>query len=187
MGCANTRYWRGSRPVETLAGIADLLAWLERSAGISAPATKGRAQWARTDHAQATRLFDQAIVLREAMYSAFSAMASAGRVRDGDFAVLRDALANTPSRDHIVRVNEGFAWRIEPQKPSVSSLLAPVLWSAGDLMTSPARRRIRRCANDDCRWLFLDVSKSGTRRWCDMATCGNRAKARRHYERSKGA
>jgi predicted RNA-binding Zn ribbon-like protein len=45
--------------------------------------------------------------------------------------------------------------------------------------------RIRICANDTCRWLFYDESRAGRRRWCDMATCGNRAKAKRHRERQK--
>ena len=45
--------------------------------------------------------------------------------------------------------------------------------------------RIRICASDTCRWIFYDESRSGRRRWCDMATCGNRAKARRHRERQK--
>jgi len=45
--------------------------------------------------------------------------------------------------------------------------------------------RIRICASDTCRWLFYDESRSGRRRWCDMATCGNRAKARRHRDRQR--
>jgi len=45
--------------------------------------------------------------------------------------------------------------------------------------------RIRQCANDTCQWLFYDESRTGQRRWCDMKTCGNRAKARRHRERQK--
>ena len=44
-------------------------------------------------------------------------------------------------------------------------------------------RLVRRCANPACVLLFLDISKSGRRRWCDMATCGNRAKAAAHYHR----
>ena len=47
--------------------------------------------------------------------------------------------------------------------------------------------RIRICANDTCRWLFYDESRAGRRRWCDMATCGNRAKAQRHRARQKSA
>lgn len=44
---------------------------------------------------------------------------------------------------------------------------------------------VRRCANPDCVLLFLDSSKSGRRRWCDMATCGNRAKVAAHYARHR--
>jgi predicted RNA-binding Zn ribbon-like protein len=47
--------------------------------------------------------------------------------------------------------------------------------------------RIRICASDTCRWIFYDESRSGRRRWCDMATCGNRAKARRHRDRQKAS
>lgn len=49
------------------------------------------------------------------------------------------------------------------------------------------RTRIRRCANPRCVLLFLDVSRSGQRRWCDMATCGNRAKVSAHYARTRGS
>jgi predicted RNA-binding Zn ribbon-like protein len=46
--------------------------------------------------------------------------------------------------------------------------------------------RIRICASDTCQWVFYDASRTGRRRWCDMSTCGNRAKAARHRARSKG-
>lgn len=47
--------------------------------------------------------------------------------------------------------------------------------------------RIRICDNDTCRWIFYDHSRTGQRRWCDMATCGNRAKAARHRAKVRGA
>ncbi|MBA2700601.1 MAG: CGNR zinc finger domain-containing protein, partial [Chloroflexi bacterium] len=53
-------------------------------------------------------------------------------------------------------------------------------------LTSGQPERIRICDNDRCRWVFYDTSRTGRRRWCDMATCGNRAKAARHRARSKG-
>ncbi|TMI77299.1 MAG: hypothetical protein E6H05_00485 [Bacillati bacterium ANGP1] len=62
----------------------------------------------------------------------------------------------------------------------------PVVWAASELLTSADVRRVRQCQSDDgCGWLFIDRSKNGTRRWCSMSVCGNRAKARRHYERTK--
>jgi predicted RNA-binding Zn ribbon-like protein len=53
------------------------------------------------------------------------------------------------------------------------------------LALDPAR--IRRCASSACVLLFHDVSKAGRRRWCDMATCGNRAKSAAHLERARSA
>ncbi|MBU6500141.1 MAG: CGNR zinc finger domain-containing protein [Rhodospirillales bacterium] len=77
------------------------------------------------------------------------------------------------------------AWVFPALAPDVATLLAPVLWSAGDLLVGPRRARVRQCANPQCRYLFLDDSKSANRRWCSMATCGNRAKAHRHYAKAK--
>jgi len=57
--------------------------------------------------------------------------------------------------------------------------------SALALLSAEVRQRLRICPN--CRWLFLDRSRNGSRVWCDMAVCGNRAKARRHYNRRRGA
>ena len=54
-------------------------------------------------------------------------------------------------------------------------------------LTGGHPERIRICDNDTCRWVFYDTSRTGRRRWCDMATCGNRAKAARHRARAKGS
>jgi predicted RNA-binding Zn ribbon-like protein len=62
-------------------------------------------------------------------------------------------------------------------------LAAAVALSALSLLFEA--HRIRICQN--CRWLFLDRSKNGSRRWCDMAVCGNRQKAKRHYRRRRAA
>jgi predicted RNA-binding Zn ribbon-like protein len=53
-------------------------------------------------------------------------------------------------------------------------------------LTDGHPERIRICDNDRCRWVFYDTSRTGRRRWCDMTTCGNRAKAARHRARAKG-
>jgi predicted RNA-binding Zn ribbon-like protein len=54
-------------------------------------------------------------------------------------------------------------------------------------LTAGQPERIKVCASETCEWLFYDVSRTGRRRWCDMATCGNRAKAARHRARAKAA
>lgn len=53
-------------------------------------------------------------------------------------------------------------------------------------LTGGHPERIRVCASDTCQWVFYDASRTGRRRWCDMSTCGNRAKAARHRARTKG-
>ncbi len=68
---------------------------------------------------------------------------------------------------------------LPPGRPA--PLLALLTHSAVALAFSPRINRVKACPN--CGWLFVDSSKSGRRRWCDMRVCGNRAKARRRYHR----
>jgi predicted RNA-binding Zn ribbon-like protein len=123
--------------------------------------------------------------LREAIYRLFTAIAADTAIDDRELATLNAALADAPPRARLIRGAAGYGWAAEGVAPTVATLLAPVLWSAADLLTHAGDRRVRRCANDECLWLFMDHSKGGTRRWCDMNSCGNRAKAKRHYLRSK--
>jgi len=66
-------------------------------------------------------------------------------------------------------------------------MLWPAVRAAADLFTSEELEDVRVCASDICSWLFMDTSKNHTRRWCDMKSCGNRAKARKHYSQKKQA
>lgn len=186
LGYANTLSWRGSdTPAERLGDVADLLDWAAEAAGLAANTHQEFGDWSRDHPAKAARLFAEAIAIREVIYRIFSALAVGDPVRDQDLAVLNHAFAAAPARRRLARLASGYTWRIECVGMSAPALLAPVLWSAGDLMTKGKHRRIRQCANEKCLWLFLDESKSGTRRWCDMTSCGNRAKARRHYLKIK--
>jgi predicted RNA-binding Zn ribbon-like protein len=58
---------------------------------------------------------------------------------------------------------------------------------AMELLQALPLARTRICAGRSCGWLFIDTSKGGRRRWCDMATCGNAAKSQRHYQRRRAA
>jgi predicted RNA-binding Zn ribbon-like protein len=62
---------------------------------------------------------------------------------------------------------------------SLESLIWPVLWSAARLIVSDEASQIRTCGGDDCGWMYVDRSRNGLRRWCQMATCGTREKSRR--------
>jgi predicted RNA-binding Zn ribbon-like protein len=186
LNLANTLGWRGREtPTEGLKGLPDLIRWAESNSGLDAEASKRWLDWAEQDEAGAQGQFEQAIVVREAIYRMFSGLASGRPVAAADLAILNRALAEAPERREVVAIEQGHAWQIGPAAFTTPVLLAPVLWSAADLLVHGDRSRIRQCANEQCLWLFVDASKNGTRRWCDMTSCGNRAKARRHYLRRK--
>lgn len=63
---------------------------------------------------------------------------------------------------------------------------AAIAGSLAHYLADHDRDRLRVCADDGCRWLFVDRSPAGRRRWCDMRTCGNRAKVARHRARARG-
>jgi predicted RNA-binding Zn ribbon-like protein len=172
---ANTRFWRGTAaPTETLAGLPDLAKWIAASTG-----TKVSASPASVRDPDA---FAAAIAVREAIFRIFTRVAHGRPVADADLAALNRALAGAPARARLVRGRHGHAWACA-NPASFEALLAPVLWSAADLLAGGGA--VRACANDECRWLFVDRSRAGRRRWCMMSACGNRHKARRHYLKSK--
>ncbi|MCI0583039.1 MAG: CGNR zinc finger domain-containing protein [Chloroflexi bacterium] len=78
-------------------------------------------------------------------------------------------------------VRIGHRHGASPVDDAVASLAAPIVHE----LASGRPDRFRICANDTCRWSFFDASPTGRRRWCDMKTCGNRAKAARHRQRAK--
>ena len=164
---ANTRYYRGqATPTETLNAPADLAAW------------------AKAARSPTAREFEAVLALRETIYRLFNAQTE-GKAAPRDLDALNHALAQAPARTTLKRGREGYSWDLEAKAGTALAFLAPVLWSAGDLLTGPRLDRVRRCANPECGWLFLDDSRAGKRRWCSMSACGNRAKARRHYHKSK--
>jgi predicted RNA-binding Zn ribbon-like protein len=171
---ANTRYWRGTAaPSEELNEPDDLLGWAARSEHL--PSTLLQR------FVQPARVFGAAIGLRETIYRCFAAAASGGAPNHTDLAALNRALAAAPARQTVLP----GGWEVGLPAPSAAALLAPVLWSAADLLGGSQLARVRQCANPDCGWLFLDHSKGGNRRWCSMSACGNRAKAHRHYRRQR--
>jgi predicted RNA-binding Zn ribbon-like protein len=165
---------------------AALLDWCAGAGVLDAGAAAAlRARWAARPP-EARALYRRALALREAIYALFRArMLSEGSPADA-LRILNETLDAVPSRVRIAPGGDAFGWWVRSDRPAPSDMLAPIAWSAADLMTSPRARRVRQCEDDKgCGWLFLDDSRAGTRRWCSMGECGNRAKARRHYLRRK--
>ena len=182
---ANTRYFRGGEPVETVRNFSELVRWCDTSAMLGREVAERALRWSEKHSRDAAAIFDGAIALRETIYRICFAMAEGKTPEARDVAAINAALDRAPERRVLVHREKTFGWSINRDALSAASLLAPVLWSAGDLIASPEVGRMRHCLNDQCGWLFMDDSKNGSRRWCSMQTCGNRAKAHRHYLRSK--
>lgn len=78
------------------------------------------------------------------------------------------------------RADGGFVRIFATGGDVYAGLLIPVIESAADALVNGELERVRRCADPRCSRVFFDGSRNGKRRWCEMATCGNRAKAARH-------
>ncbi|MFZ0886969.1 MAG: ABATE domain-containing protein [Candidatus Binataceae bacterium] len=182
---ANTVAWRGSAPTESLHNLQDVLAWLASAKALPGRAVAELGKWFDAHPADAAMVFGEAIETRETLYRLLHAAASGSAPANEDLRRLNGALGEAAPRANLDRAGRGFGWRIEA-RPSAAGILASVLWSAADILVGPDCARVRQCANERCLWLFLDDSKNGTRRWCSMQACGNRAKAHRHYLRHKG-
>jgi predicted RNA-binding Zn ribbon-like protein len=123
-----------------------------------------------------------AIELREAIYRIFTITLKGQSPAQEDLAVFNNYLGEAMKRSQIVKTQEGFYWDWTGNLAKLDGLLNPVIRSAADLLVSEDFRQVKKCADPICGWLFLDISRNRSRRWCDMRDCGNRAKARRFYK-----
>jgi predicted RNA-binding Zn ribbon-like protein len=102
-----------------------------------------------------------------------------------DLEIFNAALSKTMKK-LILSVDQGrFSWGWQEAGLPLEKVLWPIVKDAAELFTSEQLPRVSRCADDTCRWFFLDTSRNRNRRWCDMKDCGNRAKVKRHYQKSK--
>jgi predicted RNA-binding Zn ribbon-like protein len=172
-------------PTERLNNYGDLIAWARQRGILTEQELEHLAEGAAQRPAEAASILARAIELREALYRIFSAVAGSRAPPPGDLAILNAALADALAALRIGATGNGFAWMWSRGEEMLGRVLRLVALSAADLLTSSELRAVRECAATNCSWLFLDTTRNRRRRWCDMKVCGNRAKARRHYERKK--
>ena len=105
----------------------------------------------------------------------------AGDVRLAALSEINRVLGRSAGTRRVeLRGDGSFARAFVPVGDAFAGLLIPVVESAADALILDQLGRVRRCADPRCGRVFQDETKNGRRRWCDMATCGNRAKAARH-------
>lgn len=107
--------------------------------------------------------------------------ASAERVRVDALNEINRILGRSTGTRRVERTPEGsFARTFVTVGDVFASLMIPIVDSAADALIAEELGRVRRCADPRCGRVFHDLTRNRARRWCDMATCGNRAKAARH-------
>jgi predicted RNA-binding Zn ribbon-like protein len=183
---ANTVDWRtGEQPRDWLHDYEELILWCRYAEALEASQAQRLLRRAASDPDEAQAAFSQAIALREAIYHIFTASASGDSV-DDDLALLNAVLSDVAAHLRLASTQESFVWDWHDVEDRLSWPSWLIARSAADLLTSERRGRVHECAGPGCGWLFLDTSRNRSRRWCDMADCGNRAKARRNYARKRG-
>jgi predicted RNA-binding Zn ribbon-like protein len=168
----NTRAgWGAPTPKEYLHSYPHLARWAVENGLLPQISTAGPAQ--------GRRLVGRAVALRDALY----AVLVTGNAGEPEWSVIdREVRAAGPTLAANPDGPAPAAWRLDPT--AAQAPLAAVAWSAAGFLTSPAAATVGACPGQGCGWVFADPK--GRRRWCSMAWCGNRAKARRHAERVRG-
>jgi len=170
---------------EWLTSYADLVAWGQHTQVLSSEQAVQLLKAATIQPDLAKAVFEIAIALREAIYRIFSAVVENREVAKRDLDALNAALQEALPWQQVAFTTNSFSWTWTDSDDRLDCILWRVVRSAADLLTAKEFSQVRECAGEGCGWMFLDTSRNRSRRWCDMETCGNRAKAHRHYERHK--
>jgi predicted RNA-binding Zn ribbon-like protein len=184
----NTIDWRTDpdRRADQLGDVGDLVAWARQARLVSAAEAGLLARAGQRDGRVAARALARARGLREVLARVFTAASQYVAPADRDLRRLNAFLAAALRSRRIEVRGVDWVWgtAVGPDA-AVARLLWPIVLAAAELLTSADVTHVRECAAAGCGWLFLDTSRSRRRRWCTMESCGNRAKARRFYERER--
>lgn len=176
-----------AQPRELLQSIQDLVSWGVQAGAISSRIGLKLRREASRDPLGARRALLRAREIRENIFLVFAAVTERRAPPRNALERLDAAISKAISTRRLTPEGGRLVWEWPDAGPlPLDRVLWPALISAGELLTSGDADRVRKCEGERCAWLFLDRSKNRSRRWCDMTVCGNRVKARRHYERTKG-
>ena len=170
-----------ANPQELLPTYPDLLRFAAQLRLL--PAEQAR-KLGRTVRAQDGQLVLASVVeLREALAALLYAWVDGNKPAARQVEILETHFHAAALHRSLGSGDERLVWSWSGLEQQAELPLWKLAQSASDLLVSDDARRVKGCGDPTCRWLFLDLSKNHTRRWCDMKTCGNRMKARRHQAR----
>jgi predicted RNA-binding Zn ribbon-like protein len=183
LSLVNTKSGRSTaQPTETLASYDALLAWARDEGVLPSGDGERMAARAKRKPPEAERVLREVRDLRELLHDTFTAMANERAPSAGTLDELSATLGAWYRFGRLVPGDGALQW-VYAGQDDLERVLWEVARSASRLLTSSLIGRVRPCAATDCGWWFLDDTKNGSRRWCDMKTCGNREKLRRFRER----
>ena len=167
-----------------------LVDWGRQAGALDEPQARRLLAEARRRPREAEAVLQEGRRLRDAIYDVFLAFARGGDPAEAGLATLGEALGRALAHRRLRRGGTCCALGWEEAPGALDAVLWPVAASAAEVLVSDRDlERVRVCGlydSQECSWLFVDETKSHTRRWCTMKDCGNRAKARRHYQRMRG-
>ena len=175
----------GDHPYEWLSSYANLAAWGHLAGLVDDDQARALLRKAESSPGAAESVLRRTLDLRDAIYRLVSAHAAGQPMHNEDIARLNREIPDAYRHLQLANNDEGLAWQWVEEPEALDAFLWPVVRSAADLLTSSDLERTGECDNPTCGWLYLDTSKNHSRRWCDMSSCGNTAKARSFYQRKR--
>ncbi|WP_174615499.1 CGNR zinc finger domain-containing protein [Virgibacillus ihumii] len=185
---ANTVSWHDSREKsqELLTSYEKLLGWSLHANILKEQQSLLLLRKAESQPSKAKVVLQQAIELRESIYQIFSLVSGNETPVSKDLSVLNEALSNAYGMMRVVPGENKFSLEFVNCEETLDGMLPPIVQSAIEILISEKElSRVKKCEGAPCGWLFLDTSRNRSRRWCSMADCGNRAKAKRFYHNKK--
>jgi predicted RNA-binding Zn ribbon-like protein len=162
-----------------------LLAWLQREAAVDEERAAGIRRRAVLQPAAAAAGLVDARRVRAALRALAERGDAQDKVREDAVIEINRVLGRSAGTRRLDPdlVTGSYVRSFVPTGDAFAGLMIPIVESAADSLIGNELPRVRRCADPRCHRVFLDGTKNGLRRWCDMGTCGNRAKAARHRAR----
>lgn len=164
-----------------------LVSWLAAHDAIDDERAAGIRRRAMLQPAAAAATLVDARRVRNALRALAERGAHIERVRVDAVTEINRVLGRSAGTRRLDRHDDGGYYReFVPTGDAFAGMMIPIVESAADALVGEELARVRRCADPRCHRVFFDNTRNGLKRWCDMGTCGNRAKAARHRARLRG-
>jgi predicted RNA-binding Zn ribbon-like protein len=176
----NTQPILDGQPTELIPDFDALMRWFHAARLLNGFQV---ARLQRESGASARGMVEQIHRLREDLRKAIIRWESSGGIDIPTMHILNRLLSAHPMRARLKRNDRKFSTELYSDPKTPEDLMAPLAHNAAMLFVNADRERVRQC--DHCVLHFLDISKKGTRRWCNMQLCGNRLKVAAYAERKR--